>query len=123
MGLSFQGPALTVWYRFLSKAVTNGTNKVVVLKKVALDQFVFAPISTFVFISAWNILQGNNLTTIKKELSHKYKNIVITSYAVWPFVQIVNFYTVPLRHQVLVVQVIAVFWNSYLCWKTQQKIH
>lgn len=118
----WQGPALTVWYRFLSRVVTNGTNKSVAFKKVVLDQLLFAPVSTFVFISTLNILQGNSLNIIERELNHKYKSILLTGYTIWPFVQIFNFYVVPLRHQVLVVQTVAVFWNTYLCWKTQQMI-
>lgn len=110
-----------MWYRFLSKTVKKGTKGTVVLKKLAIDQLVFTPFSTFVCISALNILQGNNWSIIKKELDCKYKNILITGYCVWPFVQFVNFYAVPLKYQVFFIQTIALFWNTYFCWKMQQK--
>lgn len=113
---------MTVWYRFLFKAVTKGTNKAILLKKITLDQLLFAPISTFAFITTVNVLEGKNWTTIKNELNCKYTNILVTGYGIWPIVQLVNFYAVPLKHQVLVVQIVAVFWNTYLCWKTQQKV-
>lgn len=90
-------------------------------KKVALDQIIFAPISTLVFMSASHILEGSTWMIIKNELSEKYKNIMVTGYAIWPFVQFINFYAVPLKYQVLVVQSVALFWNAYLCWKLNEE--
>ncbi|KAJ8973608.1 hypothetical protein NQ317_010045 [Molorchus minor] len=119
LGTGLVGPILTAWYKFLSKTIGD-TGKAAVLKKVAADQLIFAPNFIVVFITTLNMLQGKNLENVKKELSSKYKDILITNYKVWPAVQILNFYLVPLHYQVLFVQTVAVFWNAYMSWKTQQ---
>jgi len=81
---------------------------------------LMAPVFLANFIAANSVLQGNSWSKVKSDVTANYKDILITNYQIWPLVQLVNFNLVPLQYQLLVVQVVAILWNSYLSWKTNQ---
>lgn len=117
--LFFQGPSLSVWYKFLAKKIKQD-GKFWVVKKVAIDQSTFAPCLMATLITSINLLEGNSFQYSVEQLKEKYFDVMSTNYKIWPAVQLCNFYFVPLKHQVLVVQSVALFWNAYLSWKTKQ---
>ncbi|XP_057668341.1 protein Mpv17-like [Diorhabda carinulata] len=118
LGSGYVGPILSIWYKFLSRKLGD-KGKFVVLKKVAADQLLFAPPFQIGLITVINSLQGRDFDFIKNQIRQKYTDILLTGYKLWPAVQIINFYFVPLSYQVLVVQSVALFWNAYISWKTQ----
>ncbi|XP_030751107.1 protein Mpv17-like [Sitophilus oryzae] len=122
LGTCFVGPTLTVWYRLLAKQFGTSSSTSTALKKMACDQLIFAPTFLSIFIANVNFLSGKSVQDIKQELSRTYLDILIVNWKVWPAVQLVNFYCVPLNYQVLLVQGVALFWNTYLSWKTQKKV-
>nr|CAI5863049.1 unnamed protein product [Callosobruchus analis] len=64
-----------------------------------------------------NFLEGGNFKSAKEEIKEKYVDILATNYKIWPAVQMVNFYFLPLKYQVLLAQSVGLLWNSYLSWK------
>lgn len=117
LGFGLVGPTLSTWYRTLSKFIQGGGRKSAV-KKMLLDQGVFAPAFLAVFLTTVNVVDGNDFKKIQHEFQHKYVDILMTNYKIWPLVQVVNFTFVPLKHQVLLVQAVAIIWNAYLSHKT-----
>lgn len=113
----FLGPGLTVWYRVLDKFIGSDKGIKSSLKKVAIDQCVFSPAMMVVFMGTFSALQGASFAQFKDNLEKNYVDILLNNYKVWPAVQILNFSIVPLQFRVLVVQVVALGWNTYLAWK------
>lgn len=91
----------------------------VVIKKVALDQLVFTPVFLGILLTTLGGIQTRNLNHSVKRVRRDYKDVLLANYKLWPMVQLVNFYFVPLQYQVLLVQSVALFWNTYISWKTQ----
>ncbi|XP_064652217.1 protein Mpv17-like isoform X2 [Lineus longissimus] len=119
-GLFFAGPTLRFWYVFLDRAV-KGKTALATVKRVALDQTVMAPLFLVSFISGMGALRGDSTDVIKSNLKRDFAPVLLNNYKLWPGVQLVNFYLVPLQHRLLVVNVVALGWNTYLAWMNERK--
>ncbi|XP_024943935.1 protein Mpv17 isoform X2 [Cephus cinctus] len=119
IGFFIGGPATRTWYGILDRhfGSKGGT---VALKKVACDQLLFAPSFIVILLSTISALQGGNMEDIKSRLKNDYIDILKNNYKLWPVVQLVNFALVPLHYQVLVVQSVAVLWNTYISYRTNR---
>lgn len=118
IGLFIGGPATRTWYGILDKYI-GSKGGTVVMKKVACDQLLFAPAFIAVLLTTIGTLQGNDFENLKAKLKNEYLEILINNYKVWPMVQLVNFYFTPLQYQVLVVQSVALLWNTYISYRTK----
>ncbi|XP_028296377.1 mitochondrial inner membrane protein Mpv17 [Gouania willdenowi] len=119
IGFFFVGPVIGGWYKVLDRLVIGGT-KGAAMKKMLVDQVCFAPCFLGAFLGISGALNGlsvqDNITKLKRD----YTDALISNYYLWPPVQIVNFYFVPLHHRLAVVQIVAVAWNAYLTWKANK---
>ncbi|KAG8248961.1 Protein Mpv17 [Homalodisca vitripennis] len=112
----FIGPTVGIWYRVLEYQFGSGGVKIL-FKKIACDQLLFAPFFLGCLMCTIDTLKGKSVQETKEDLKNNYPEILLSNYKVWPFVQVVNFYFVPLHFRVLFVQMISVLWNTYLSWK------
>ncbi|XP_014214540.1 protein Mpv17 [Copidosoma floridanum] len=119
IGFFIVGPTVKAWYGILDKYI-GSKGAAVVLKKVICDQLLFAPCFTVILLSMIGAMQGNRFDGIKLKLENEYTEIMINNYKLWPAVQLINFYLVPLHYQVLVVQAVAVLWNTYISYRTNK---
>jgi len=119
LGLFLVGPTLRVWYGVLDRRI-GSVGRFAALRKVAVDQLAFNPCFTAVFLTVNGLTQGLELQKVRDNIQRDYVDIMLAAWSVWPAVQVVNFTWVPLRHQVLTVQTFALFWNTYLAWKTNR---
>lgn len=135
-----QGPATRTWYGILDKYI-GSKGYSVAIKKVACDQLLYAPTFIAVLLIVIGICQGKDTEGLQIKITNEYKDILMNNYKVtnffilyelytfpsqlitflfqlWPMVQLVNFSLVPLHYQTLVVQSVALFWNSYISYRT-----
>jgi protein Mpv17 len=77
---------------------------------------VFAPSFIAVLVGSIGFLQEEQ--NILSKLKREFPDILSANYKLWPAVQLINFYFVPLNYQVVLVQIVAVAWNSYVSFKT-----
>ncbi|KAL2165354.1 hypothetical protein VTH06DRAFT_651 [Thermothelomyces fergusii] len=107
------GPAAATWFGVLARHVNLGSPTATMLARVACDQGVFAPTFIGVFLSSMAVLEGGSP---RDKLAQNYRTALLTNWAVWPFVQMVNFKLVPLQHRLLFVNVVSIGWNCYLSY-------
>ncbi|KAK2726192.1 protein Mpv17-like [Artemia franciscana] len=119
-GFFLAGPAVRAWYNALDKII-GPLAKRAALKKMAADQLFFAPSFLTIFVSYMALTQGGGKQEIIQKLKKEYLQILTTNYKIWPAVQMVNFYFVPLQLRILVVQVISLFWNTYLAFVSNKE--
>ncbi|CAH1773320.1 unnamed protein product [Owenia fusiformis] len=121
-GAFFGGPVLRGWYGVLDKVVKPKNANLAALGKVSFDQLFFAPCFLTAFLGIMGLAKGDSTEDIKQKYKQNFVDILIANYKLWPAVQLVNFYFVPLQHRVMVVNFTALFWNTYLAWKSERDI-
>ncbi|CAG0882778.1 unnamed protein product [Cyprideis torosa] len=119
IGSFFFAPGIKIWYSVLDRFVGMKSTPRIVVTKVSLDQLFFAPVLLALFLSLMQCINGEcSRPAVEKTLRADYWDVLATNWSLWPAVQLVNFYIVPAEFRILVVQIVALFWNSYLSYKT-----
>lgn len=121
VGLLVAGPGMHWWYSHLDRFI-KGNRKTMTAKKVLWDQLFFLPVYLGAFVGLMGILRREKLPEIREHLEKDYWPMLKTSYAVWPAVQVMNFYLIPNHHRVLVINIVGLFWNTYLSWRSEQNV-
>uniref|UniRef100_A0A7E4V107 Mitochondrial inner membrane protein Mpv17 n=1 Tax=Panagrellus redivivus TaxID=6233 RepID=A0A7E4V107_PANRE len=116
----FKAPVLSRWLILLERV--KGHPKLVPLKKLFLDQTIYAPIFAACVIFNLRLLEGHSPTESKDMLVRDYWSIYKVSIQYWPCVQLINFYVLPLQYRVIFVQLASLLWNTFLSFKTQTKL-
>lgn len=87
------------------------------LKRVVVDQAVFAPVGLGLFYTFMTLGERKSLGVLRDKLKEAYLPTLKANYVVWPAVQLINFSLVPLPLQLPFVSTIGIFWTAYLSLK------
>lgn len=108
------GVGLTLWYRFLEWRFPI-KKPFSVLKKIALDEVIFAPISISLYIILSNYLKY-------RPWLHHYSSTFIdiwkTDLLIWPISNSINFKYIPVGYQPIWTSFISLGWNTFISYKT-----
>jgi protein Mpv17 len=103
------------WHAFLDERINlamEGPQRVAT--KIALDQLVFTPPSTVLFLTFRSLTKGLSLEAAHNSAVEHLVPTLQTNWMVWPFVHIVTFSLVPVNWRVSFLAVCAVFWAMFL---------
>ncbi|KAF3805141.1 hypothetical protein GCG54_00005887 [Colletotrichum gloeosporioides] len=104
------------WFKFLSTAfpITKSSAFVPAMKRVAFDQFIFAPFGIACFFTVMTVAEGGGRRAVFQKLRDMYVPTLKANFAVWPAVQIINFRLMPVQFQLPFVSTIGIAWTAYL---------
>ncbi|MBA0657721.1 hypothetical protein Gotri_009233 [Gossypium trilobum] len=125
-GFGFVGPAGHYWYegldRFIKLRLQLRPKSVkFVAAKVAMDGLIFGPFDLFVFFSYMGLSTGKSVPEVKADVKRDFIPALILEGGIWPIVQIANFRYVPVRYQLLYVNIFCLLDSAFLSWIEQQK--
>eukprot|EP00946_MAST-07B_sp_MAST-7B-sp1_P002903 g2903.t1 len=119
LGGALVGPTLHFWYGFLNKIVP-GVGTAAALKRLAIDQTIFAASFIPVFMTSAMILEGNELSSIPPAIRREWFPALLANWSLWIPGNFVNFRFVTPRLQVLFANLVALGWNAYLSWASHR---
>ena len=118
IGGCWVGPALHVWFGFLGRMIVFTGHKAT-LAMLALDQLVWAPPFIASFVALVMTLEGNP-SGVPNALRETMWPALKTNWSMWIPAQLINFALVPIQFRVLVANVVALFFNTYMSWATHR---
>lgn len=104
MGYGFlMAPVQFRWFKFLEKCfpITKTSAFAPAMKRVAFDQFVFAPFGIACFFSAMTLAEGGGRRAVYQKMRDMYVPTLKANYMVWPAVQVINFRLMPVQFQLV----------------------
>ncbi|XP_068344819.1 uncharacterized protein [Pyrus communis] len=125
-GFAFVGPVGHFWYEGLDKFIKlklhlQPKSARFVAAKVAMDGLIFGPLDLLVFFTYMGFSTGKNSVQVKEDLKRDFLPALALEGGVWPIVQIANFRYVPVRYQLLYVNIFCLLDSAFLSWVEQQK--
>lgn len=117
------GPIGHYFYMGMDKVVTRylkiGTVGFV-LAKVLGDELLFGPVHVGGYFAWMTLAEGGSLQDVKHRIQQDFIPTFMAECLYWPFIQGVNFWKVPVKHQLLVVNTACLADSTFLSWAKAQ---
>ncbi|KAK0721871.1 hypothetical protein B0T26DRAFT_700535 [Lasiosphaeria miniovina] len=104
------------WFKFLERTfpISKASAFVPAMKRVAMDQLVFAPFGVAAFFTAMTIAEGGGRRAVYQKMRDMYFPTLKANYMLWPAVQVINFRLMPVQFQLPFVSTVGIAWTAYL---------
>jgi len=104
------------WFGWLSRLfpIGGGRSTTNAMRRVAFDQFLFAPCGLAFFFTFMTVAEGGGRKAVGKKFQDVYLPALKANFIVWPAVQMLNFRVIPIQFQIPFVSTIGIFWTAYL---------
>ncbi|CAM9466505.1 unnamed protein product [Choristocarpus tenellus] len=112
-GFLFHGTISHFFYNALDEVIP-GKSTLTVIKKVAIDQVLWAPIFTLIFFTWIGVTSGSTPSEIGTKIKNDLVKGVVGSWTVWPIAHAINFRFVPTEQRLLYINTIQIFYNVFL---------
>ncbi|XP_078175297.1 peroxisomal membrane 22 kDa (Mpv17/PMP22) family protein [Carex rostrata] len=124
-GFTFVGPVGHYWYEYLDRYIRQRllmkpNSAKFVATKVAADGLLFGPVDLLVFFSYMGFSSGHSVQQVKEDVKRDFLPALLLGGTVWPVVQIANFRYIPVRYQLLYVNLFCLLDSTFLSWVEQQ---
>ncbi|KAL2516891.1 Peroxisomal membrane 22 kDa (Mpv17/PMP22) family protein [Abeliophyllum distichum] len=125
-GLGFVGPVGHFWYEGLDRLIRlrlqlRPNSFSFVATKVAADGIIFGPFDLLVFFTYMGFSTGKSAAQVKEDVKRDFLPALILEGGVWPIVQVANFRYIPVRYQLLYVNLFCLLDSCFLSWVEQQE--
>eukprot|EP00271_Cylindrocystis_brebissonii_P023403 TRINITY_DN9690_c0_g1_i1.p1 TRINITY_DN9690_c0_g1~~TRINITY_DN9690_c0_g1_i1.p1 ORF type:complete len:290 (+),score=40.89 TRINITY_DN9690_c0_g1_i1:262-1131(+) len=125
-GLCFVGPVGHFWYILLDRIITKQLRlkprtRSFILTKVAMDTFIFGPFHILGYYTWAGLAKGLSLPEVWSNCCRDFWPVLISEAGIWPVVQSLNFFYVPVPNQLLVVNLVCLVDSAWLSWLRNQE--
>lgn len=102
------------FYSALEKHLEHFSKNLQVFLKVSIDELIYSPLSISALFASLSIMEGKNKQQIINKIKKDFLPTFIVDLIVWPILQTINFYFLPLKYRVLYISFCSLFWNVFL---------
>ena len=94
----------------------------IVCRQVFLDQTLFGAFITVVLFIVTTLMEGKTMQVAQAKIQASAFPTMVSSWYVWPWVQLFNMGIVPAQYQILVINAVSIPWcvsvgvNLCICW-------
>ncbi|SPO26386.1 related to glomerulosclerosis protein Mpv17 [Ustilago trichophora] len=113
-------PLASLWFSKGLERVQFASKPLNIATKVALDQGIASPCFIALFFSVSTLMAGGTPKEAKKKVEDNWWPTLKTAWGLWIPVQAINMALVPVSQRLLFVNVVSIFWNTFLSIKSAQ---